>query len=38
MKVKYIGMGGYIDTPVYEDENGRLYFDTNNGYGGQVLL
>lgn len=33
MKVKYIGMGGYIDTPVYEDENGRLYFDTNNGYG-----
>ena len=33
MKVTYIGMGGYIDTPVYEDENGRLYFDTNNGYG-----
>lgn len=33
MKVKYVGDGGYLDTPVYEDENGKLYFDTNNGYG-----
>lgn len=33
MKVKYIGKGGFLDTPVYEDENGKLYFDENNGYG-----
>lgn len=33
MKVKFIGFGGYIDTPVYENENGRLFFDANNGYG-----
>ena len=33
MKVKYIGKGGFLDTPVYESENGKLYFDENNGYG-----
>ena len=31
MKVKYIGKGGFLDTPVYESENGKLYFDENNG-------
>lgn len=34
MKVKFVGFGGYMDTPVYEDENGKLYFDENHGrYG-----
>ena len=34
MKVKYIGFGGgYIEYPCYQDENGKLYFDTNNGRG-----
>lgn len=31
MKVKYVGMGGYMNVPCYEDEKGRLYFDENNG-------
>lgn len=30
MKVKYIGKGGYDDTPVYEDENGKLYFEASS--------
>lgn len=37
MKVKYIGFGGYIELPVYEDENGKLYFDQNNGRNGLAL-
>lgn len=32
MKVKFVGFGGYFETPCYEDENGRLYFDEDNGY------
>lgn len=23
MKVKFVGFGGYLDTPCYEDENGN---------------
>lgn len=37
MKVKYVGFGGYIETPCYEDENGKLYFDENNGKNGLNL-
>ena len=33
MKFKFIGFGGYGDYPVYEDENGRLYFDQGNRHG-----
>ena len=35
MKVKYIGFGGgYAEYPCYEDENGKIYFDLNDGkYG-----
>lgn len=31
MKVKYVGFGGYMEVPCYEDENGKLYFDENDG-------
>ena len=37
MKVKLVGFGGYLDTPVYEDENGKLYFDVNDGRNGLRL-
>lgn len=37
MKVKFVGFGGYMETPCYEDENGRLYFDENNGKNGLNL-
>lgn len=37
MKVKFVGFGGYMDTPCYEDENGKLYFDENNGRNGLCL-
>lgn len=37
MKVKYVGFGGYMETPCYEDENGRLYFDENDGRNGLNL-
>lgn len=37
MKVKFVGFGGYLDTPCYEDENGKLYFDENNGRNGLNL-
>ena len=34
MKVKYIGFGGgYMEYPCYEDENGKIYFDMNDGRG-----
>lgn len=34
MKVKYVGFGGIgIEEPVYEDENGKLYFDQGNCHG-----
>ena len=34
MKVKYIGFGGYMEVPCYQDENGKIYFDENNGRNG----
>lgn len=37
MKVKYVGFGGYMEVPCYEDENGKLYFDENNGENGLDL-
>ena len=37
MKVKYVGFGGYMEVPCYEDENGKLYFDENNGKNGLNL-
>lgn len=37
MKVKYIGFGGYIEVPCYQDENGKIYFDENNGRNGLNL-
>lgn len=38
MKFKYIGFGGYgIEDPVYEDENGKLYFDQGDRHGVLVL-
>lgn len=27
MKVKYIGFGGYMEVPCYQDENGKIYAD-----------
>lgn len=39
MKVKYIGFGGgYMEYPCYEDENGKIYFDLNDGRGELVLF
>lgn len=37
MKVKFVGFGGYMEVPCYEDENGKLYFDENNGRNGLDL-
>lgn len=38
MKVKYVGFGGgYMEYPCYEDENGKLYFDMNDGRNGLDL-
>lgn len=37
MKVKFVGFGGYMEVPCYEDENGKLYFDENNGHNGLDL-
>lgn len=37
LKVKYVGFGGYMEVPCYEDENGKLYFDENNGRNGLNL-
>jgi hypothetical protein len=37
MKVKFVGFGGYLETPCYEDEEGKLYFDENNGRSGLSL-
>lgn len=31
--VTYVGRGGAFDTPCYMDQNGRYYFDENNGHG-----
>ena len=31
--VTYVGRGGVFDTPCYMDQNGRYYFDENNGSG-----
>lgn len=37
MKVKFVGFGGNMEVPCYEDENGKLYFDENNGRNGLDL-
>lgn len=38
MKVKYVGFGGdCIESPCYEDENGKIYFDMNDGRNGLDL-
>lgn len=37
LKVKYVGFGGYMEVPCYEDENEKLYFDENNGRNGLAL-
>ena len=37
MRVKFVGFGGYMEVPCYEDENGKLYFDENNGRNGLDL-
>lgn len=37
MKVKFVGFGGYMEVPCYEDEEGKLYFDENNGHNGLNL-
>nr|WP_243121968.1 LPD11 domain-containing protein [Clostridium sp. Marseille-P7770] len=37
LKVKYVGFGGCMERPYYEDENGRLYFDENDGRNGLRL-
>ncbi len=37
IRVKYIGMGGIIEKPCYEDENGKIYFDENDGNGSLLL-
>lgn len=37
MKVKFVGFGGYMDMPCYEDENGKIYFDENDGRNGLNL-
>lgn len=31
--VKHIGFGGFLDYPIYKDNEGNLYFDVNNGNG-----
>lgn len=31
--VTYVGRGGAFDTPCYMDQNGRYYFDENDGHG-----
>ena len=33
MKINYIGFGGTGNYPCYEDENGKIYFDLDNGHG-----
>lgn len=38
MKIKYVGFGGNMEVPCYEDENGKLYFDENNGRNGLNLF
>ena len=37
MKFEFFGFDGISDDPCYEDENGRLYFDKNNGRNGLNL-
>lgn len=31
--VTYVGRGGAFDTPCYMDQDGRYYFDENDGHG-----
>lgn len=35
--VEYVGFGGVIEVPCYKDQNGRYYFDENNGRNGLAL-
>ena len=37
MKLKFVGFGGCMEVPCYEDENEKLYFDENNGRNGLCL-
>lgn len=37
MEVRFIGFGGYMEMPCYEDKNGKLYFDENDGRNGLNL-
>ena len=37
LTVTYAGFGGYEDIPCYMDEDGRYYFDENNGRNGLDL-
>lgn len=37
MKVNFVGFGGVMDYPCYEDENGKVYFDMNDGRNGLNL-
>lgn len=37
LEVKFIGFGGSMEVPCYEDENGKIYFDENNGRNGLSL-
>lgn len=37
LTVTYVGFGGFSDTPCYMDEDGRYYFDENNGRNGLDL-
>ena len=37
MNIRYVGFGGIMEVPCYEDEYGNLYFDENNGRNGLSL-
>lgn len=37
LTVTYVGRGGIFDVPCYVDQNGRYYFDENNGVRGLNL-
>lgn len=37
LKVKYVEPEGSMKYPCYEDENGNLYFDVNNGMPSQNI-
>lgn len=37
MKVKFIGFGGVMEYPCYKAENGKIFFDLNDGKNGLNL-